>query len=171
MRPEDLIPAFWEILELYAPEHTEQLTRTYSDRWPVSGSKEHRMLALDEATIERNPDDAQLLLHDLFDALGEIAPDDCYFGANEGDGADYGFWSHDELMLQGEPEPADFKIQMTLLRETPDTYLEIETRERYLNGWLLKDAQDGLDQLDSVADPEFLMDQVRESRQQEPEQP
>jgi hypothetical protein len=32
------------------------------------------------------------LLEGLFDALNEIAPTGCSFGASEGDGASYGFW-------------------------------------------------------------------------------
>lgn len=31
-------------------------------------------------------------LEDLFDLLNEIAPENCYFGANNCDGADFGFW-------------------------------------------------------------------------------
>ena len=32
------------------------------------------------------------LVEAFFDALNEYAPPYCYFGANEGDGSDYGFW-------------------------------------------------------------------------------
>lgn len=34
----------------------------------------------------------QDVLHQCFNALEELAPVDCYFGAHDGDGADFGFW-------------------------------------------------------------------------------
>ena len=41
-------------------------------------------------------DDYQYLFGDLVDALNEYAPLYGYFGTHLGDGADYGFWLHDE---------------------------------------------------------------------------
>jgi hypothetical protein len=40
--------------------------------------------------------DFDWLLSDLFDALNDIAPDGCYFGAHPGNGSDYGFWEVEE---------------------------------------------------------------------------
>lgn len=58
-----------------------------------------------EAFLLENPDDETErdsdLVHELFDALGELAPAYTYFGAHPGDGSDFGFWpdmdSVDEL--------------------------------------------------------------------------
>jgi len=35
-------------------------------------------------------------LEDLFDLLNKLAPEGCYFGAHEGDGALFGFWKTEE---------------------------------------------------------------------------
>jgi len=41
-------------------------------------------------------DETDATLEGLFDALDAIAPEGYYFGATEGDGADFGFWPVDE---------------------------------------------------------------------------
>lgn len=35
------------------------------------------------------------LTEEIFKSMDTIAPEGCYFGANEGDGADFGFWPAD----------------------------------------------------------------------------
>lgn len=44
------------------------------------------------ATMEAIDHASYILNEDVWDAMNEIAPDELYFGANPGDGSDYGFW-------------------------------------------------------------------------------
>lgn len=94
MRVEDLLDSF-------ASELDYQLKRQVS-RFP---RKEHRALIREArsclARIERNGNphksksdltDPADIVAELFDALEEFAPPYAYFGAHEGDGADYGYW-------------------------------------------------------------------------------
>jgi hypothetical protein len=50
------------------------------------------------------------LVNDLIDALNELAPDGLYFGANEGDGSDFGFWPVEEFDFDPAPryDPGQF---------------------------------------------------------------
>lgn len=41
-------------------------------------------------------EDALYILEDLFDALDSVAPRGTYFGATDGDGSDFGFWTIDD---------------------------------------------------------------------------
>lgn len=79
LRPADLIPTFLEVLKT-APEYPE-LFKTL----PLSG-------ALDGDHDWYGTEDAAWLLDDLFKTLNQYAPDGFYFGATEGDGANFGYW-------------------------------------------------------------------------------
>lgn len=100
MLPEDLIPAFVDVLddireELAAPgsttERAEDLAyrvRQVSHLDDFLGEIEQRM----EQEGYFESEDAAFDLDELTDKLNEHAPPFCYFGSHEGDGACYGFW-------------------------------------------------------------------------------
>tara|TARA_Y100000310_G_C20025061_1_gene509208 strand:- start:42 stop:422 length:381 start_codon:yes stop_codon:yes gene_type:complete len=91
MRAEDLIPAFADALRDVAP-----------------GSP----YIAEAASLLREglPKDAELVaffVDELFNELNEACPPYVYFGALEGDGADYGFWPdidtlHEDMRFEGE---------------------------------------------------------------------
>ena len=68
--------------------------------------KRARFWAERDADCAKDYEDAGETVAELFNALSEYAPAYCYFGANEGDGSDYGFWpswdSMDEATHDGE---------------------------------------------------------------------
>lgn len=89
LRCEDIIPAFTEVLEEYAPERARILRKEYGNVY--------------RALEDGNPDwgdeqfrnDVAALLDSLFDGLNDAAPTGYYFGAHPGDGSDFGFWPVD----------------------------------------------------------------------------
>lgn len=83
MRPQDLIPRFLDVLKNL--EGTDDLTTAITSRieFADDDSNCYDYYASDAAEFD---------LQELFDALENYTPDGCYFGANPGDGADYGFW-------------------------------------------------------------------------------
>ena len=96
MQPCDLIPAFMDALsdngaDKVAMRLISQYQHAYE--WP----SDFGGFRVDDETLDRiqeeHPDAASELVIDLFDALGDIAPDGLYFGSLEGDGCDYGFWA------------------------------------------------------------------------------
>ena len=98
MRPEDLIPEFMFELERLNQESATRVTvSAIGEGWPYSqcglGFGDH---------AEKNPEQAEWLLEDLFEALNDEAPEYCYFGAHAGDGCDYGFWPSWEAIEDAE---------------------------------------------------------------------
>jgi hypothetical protein len=110
LRNEDLIPAFisaledvWNDLATSAPEGfdaTEEAKAQSTRITNLLADVERRMIGEDGETSEDyfESEDSQWDLESLQSMLEEFAPPFCYFGAHEGDGADFGFWlSHDAL--------------------------------------------------------------------------
>src|SRR5690606_12065786 len=65
-------------------------------------------------------EEASWMLEELFDVLDEYAPPYVYFGANEGDGSDYGFWI-DQQALQEAIENGEV-LRVEDLSEVPADY-------------------------------------------------
>jgi len=80
LRTSDLIEEFLSFLRQHDKETAEEL----EDVFGYSGECE-----LDEEWYAWV---GMIMLTDLYDKLNEIAPEGTYFGAKEGDGADFGFW-------------------------------------------------------------------------------
>lgn len=105
LRPQDLIARFLEVLTFAWPSKAEWLRAEYVlrpstdlERWcepeiDPGVYDSHDGTVEDQAHLEARYDDVYSLLADLTDALAEVAPEGCTFGASEGDGACFGFWS------------------------------------------------------------------------------
>lgn len=104
MRTEDLLISISDELRRLQPDHElvkecEAIQTLWAAGWNDIYDNEHASETLDA----------------LFDAMEEFAPPYCYFGANEGDGSDYGFWPSMEAieelpriqMAEGEDVPAE----------------------------------------------------------------
>lgn len=83
MRTEDLLSALSAELAYQMSCQTKRFPR-----------REYRKLInLADRVSENDPDDiGSEVVEELFDALEQFAPPYAYFGAHEGDGADYGYW-------------------------------------------------------------------------------
>jgi len=117
LRPEDLIPAFLDVLRSIRP-----LRR--ADR---------KLIREIDAAIEETGSDfyedesAREYLDELFTALDSYAPPYFYFGSNPGDGADFGFWLSEDFAedfnavseISADIVESVFSIRVSDLAEVP----------------------------------------------------
>ena len=81
LRTEDLLPAFLDTLAALIEDAADHKTlRTEAATW------------LDTEEDKRDADAGTNIVDELLSLLDEYAPAYAYFGAHEGDGADFGFW-------------------------------------------------------------------------------
>lgn len=86
LRTPDLLRAFADELERAAANH------------PLFDADLIHLLiearaAADAADDGETLEDVSEIIHELIDALNRLSPDGMYFGAHEGDGSDFGWWS------------------------------------------------------------------------------
>lgn len=89
LRTYDLINAFRAELQKRAPAAYQQTFIPACGFSPIPSDAEG-----DDSHGFWDSDEAGWLLEALVDALNDAAPEGYYFGAHEGDGADFGFWPH-----------------------------------------------------------------------------
>jgi hypothetical protein len=101
LRPQDLIPVFLGVLEECDKEAADQI----QDKIPTEALE-------DEDHEWWEGEDPAWALEECEEALNDHAPPGCYFGANEGDGADFGFWKESEPETSDEDEePIEIRYQ------------------------------------------------------------
>ena len=90
LRACDLVPAFLDVIK-DTPEY-QQIMMSNSDCINVICDP-----TADENDARWESDDMTYFLNEeLFDVLDSYAPDGYYFGANIGDGCDFGYWKCEE---------------------------------------------------------------------------
>lgn len=122
MREEDLLPTFAYELEYHVNRNTEEWTRNDECRKEhddyLDLANEARELINEEDGSIKDEGRASEVLELLFDALQNFAPPYAYFGANEGDGSDYGFWLSEDFQDNFDG------LQVRDLSEVPEDYCD-----------------------------------------------
>jgi hypothetical protein len=76
---------------------SKDLVRSFTSEYERLGGRPSNIRHFDNVIIGNNlsashDEELTWALEDLFELLNEMAPEGSYFGAHEGDGADFGFW-------------------------------------------------------------------------------
>lgn len=141
MRPEDLIPKFLNALKTRPGAVSDYLHSLQES--PLGNlihfSDLNWLHDLPEWALDSylESDSCGWDMEALFEALNEISPPLCYFGAREGDGADYGFWVYPGAVQEAQDDP-DIHVDS---EPPPDYWLRVsdhgnlEYYERENDGW------------------------------------
>lgn len=96
LKTEDLLSAFCGLLEslVFVNGDFYSLPENFQERDALNNFVGQCQDCFDEdgKLLPEKMENAEYLLSDLFDELNNFAPEGYYFGAIEGDGADFGFW-------------------------------------------------------------------------------
>jgi len=107
LRTEDLLDAFATELSWLARDINDAAQRTIYQELAAEAENAET----DDNGELVDADQASDLVNELIDAMNELAPPFCYFGASEGDGSDFGFWpsmeSIEELPRVSDPSEVD----------------------------------------------------------------
>jgi hypothetical protein len=128
MREEDLIPVFLGELESVAPAEAEELKNNYAR--------------------EIQQADAEFCWETLMDALNDHVLPYTYFGANEGDGSDYGVWisnesidddlkyeDTDKLVAVNKGDPIPCTSQYVVVLDTSGDYVQLLDGKTHAEFW------------------------------------
>ena len=106
LRPEDLLPKFWQIAETLA---------VWLERPQLLNSETlaslQKLVGEDSSESDWSESEASETLSELFNALNDAAPTGFSFSSQEGDGACFGFWLDDswsdamEVLGLGDDDP------------------------------------------------------------------
>lgn len=97
LRTSDLIIAFLRFLRRHWKPKADKIVKSYDleDEFDLTVSDELQDVVM-EKWVENNPEVADYIMDELFDALNDIAPPGHVFGACEGNASDFGFWRYAE---------------------------------------------------------------------------
>ena len=134
LRQEDLIPSFMDFLQ-----NVKKICDIQKEVDNVQ--KEVDELEFEEAPgysgpYYKNLEDADYILNeDIVYLLDSIAPKFTYFGSTLGDGADFGFWTDEDSLLEHVRDELDTLVQSdSMSLEEIDN--ELEALQELLRGYL-----------------------------------
>jgi hypothetical protein len=94
---EDLITEFLDFLEINAEHEWKRLLEEWRDTLPHTGKYNVFVSPkFKEWILNDLQEHATSLGDEVWNTLERIAPEGCYFGALEGDGACFGFWRNND---------------------------------------------------------------------------